>query len=267
MIRECLDEFIGACLSAGFFAFFLGCIRITPAEIVKNRAGEEDVLLQYNGYLTSECIKVILADVLAADIDGATFHIVETADQIDERRLRTSGSADNTDRLTGADGKVDIVKYRYFGIFGVAECHMIETDASVCDIKAWILWVVQSTFLIDDFCDTSCTGNTHGDHNEYHREHHQTHKNVHTVGKQCKKITGLKGGADHHMSTEPADQKNTAVYGKLHERRVPYDNRLGFKQHIVDVLAGLFKSAFFVIASYISFYNADRRYVFLNTFI
>ena len=126
---------------------------------------------------------------------------------------------------------------------------------------------MKSAFLIDDLCDTSCAGNTHGDHNEYHGQHHQTHQNVHTVGEQREQITGLKGTSDNHVCTEPADQKDTGVYRKLHQWRVPYNNGFCLKKHIVDVAAGLGETLLLVIAADISFHNADRGYVLLNALI
>ena len=115
------------------------------------------------------------------------------------------------------DIKIDIIEHRNFGILRIPERHMVEADASVCDIVARIGRVMKRAFLIDDLCDTSCAGNTHGDHNEYHGQHHQTHQNVHTVGEQREQITGLKGTSDNHVCTEPADQKDTGVYRKLHQ--------------------------------------------------
>ena len=69
------------------------------------------------------------------------------------------------------------------------------------------------------------------------------------------------------MCTEPADQKNAEVYSKLHQWRVPYDNGLCPEKHVVDVLACFFETLFFVIATYIGFYDADCGYIFLYTFI
>ena len=101
--RHPVDKFIGARQAADSFALFFGSVFITPAEVVENRTGKQYVFLQNNGYFISQSFHIVGTDILSADFDGAFRDIVQTADQVDKTRLRTSGSADDTDGLTGFD--------------------------------------------------------------------------------------------------------------------------------------------------------------------
>ena len=67
----------------------------------------------------------------SADENTAFGHIVEAADEVDERGLGTSGSANDTDRLAGFYGEVNIGEHRLCGCLAVTEGHMVKGDASV----------------------------------------------------------------------------------------------------------------------------------------
>ena len=108
--RHLLYEFIGTGHFAGPYAVFFRGVFIAPAEIIKNGPAEKDVLLQYYGDLVSEYFQIVVTHVDPSDKYSALGHIVQTADQIDQRGLGTAGSADDTDPLTGADPEIDVLE-------------------------------------------------------------------------------------------------------------------------------------------------------------
>ena len=104
---------------------------ISPAEILIDGSGEKHIVLQYDRDLVAEGVKIVGTDVFSADENTAFGYIVETADEVDERGLGTSGSADDTDRLAGFYGEVNIGEHRLCGCLAVTEGHMVKGDASV----------------------------------------------------------------------------------------------------------------------------------------
>ena len=140
---------------------------------------------------------------------------------------------------------------------------MIEGNASVRNIKVWILRIVEIALLIQNLGNTARTRKAHRDHNEYHRKHHEAHQNVHAVGQKAHQLSCCQAASDDHLRTEPADQKNTAVNGKLHQRRVEGKVFLCFTENFVDVLCCFVELTCFMILTHIRFYYADGGYVFL----
>ena len=112
-------------------ALLVGRMCISPAQILIDGSGEEHVVLQYDRDLVAEGVKIVGTDVFSADENTAFGHIVEAADEVDERGLGTSGSANDTDRLAGFYGEVNIGEHRLCGCLAVTEGHMVKGDASV----------------------------------------------------------------------------------------------------------------------------------------
>ena len=65
-----VDKFIGAGCLTGFFAFFFRRVRISPAQIVKNRSGKQSIFLKDYRDLISQNLRIVFADVHAAYADG-----------------------------------------------------------------------------------------------------------------------------------------------------------------------------------------------------
>ena len=53
-VRQALDELIRAGHPACFHAFLFRGVRISPAQVIEDRAGEEDIFLQDDRDLISE---------------------------------------------------------------------------------------------------------------------------------------------------------------------------------------------------------------------
>jgi len=126
---------------------------------------------------------------------------------------------------------------------------------------------VDICFLIQYFCNTTHTCHTHRDHNKNHRKHHKTHKNIHTIGKKTHQFSGCKRIHNNHFRTEPADQNNTGVNCKHHDRCIPDNILLCFYKNIINILACTLKFTCLFLFPYIRLYNADCRNIFLNRLI
>src|SRR5699024_1760266 len=210
-IRHSLNKLIRTGKTAGTAALFLRRVFVSPAEVVQDTSGKQDILLQYDRHFITKHFHIVASDILSAHLDTSGSYIIKTADQIDQTGLCASGSSDNTDRLTGTDGQIDILEHRLFAVFLISKIHMIENDASIGNFHHRMFRIGKIALLIEHFRHTSCTGDTHGNHNKYHRQHHQTHQDIHTVSKKAHQLSRGHGGADNHLRTQPADQQDTSV--------------------------------------------------------
>ena len=89
---------------------------VAPVQVVKDRAGEQRVLLEHDGHLISQDFRIISADVHTAHADASFIHIIEPADQVDQTALARTGASDDADGLAAFDVQVDIGK----GVFAAS---------------------------------------------------------------------------------------------------------------------------------------------------
>ena len=101
LVREALDELIGAGQLRHTDALFLAGVLIAPAEVVEDGAGEQDVLLEHHGDLVAEDVEVIIPDIHAAHADGAGLGVVQAGDELHQTGLCAAGAADDAQRLAG----------------------------------------------------------------------------------------------------------------------------------------------------------------------
>ena len=262
-IRHSLNKLIRTGKTAGTAALFLRRVFVSPAEVVQDTSGKQDILLQHDRHFITKHFHIVASDILSAYLDTSGSYIIKTADQVDQTGFGATGSSDDTDRLTGTYGQVDILEHRLFAVFLISKIHMIENDASIGNFHHRMFRIGKIALLIEHFRHTSCTGDTHGNHNKYHRQHHQTHQDIHTVSKKAHQLSRGHGGADDHLRTQPADQQDTSVYSKLHQRRVEAEIFLRFHEDLVNILARFMELICLIVFPHISLYHADRRHVFL----
>ena len=219
--------------------------------------------MQYHGHLITKSLQIITSYVLATHIYSAFIHIIKTADQVDQTGLRASGTAQNTNSLTGFDLQINTIQYRHLTVCIVSESHIVKPDASVSYFIIRIFRIGKVCFLIQYLNNSSGTCHTHGHHNEDHGEHHQTHENIHTVGEQTHQFACSKTAAYDHIGTEPTDSQNTCIDCKLHQRSVNCHNSFCIHEHIKNVAACLVELLDFIILTDISFYDSLGRNIFL----
>ena len=63
-------------------------ILVSPADILGDRSGKEHILLKDHRDGIAEHFKIIVPDIGAADLHTSFAHVIETRDQLHERRLR-----------------------------------------------------------------------------------------------------------------------------------------------------------------------------------
>lgn len=105
-VREAGDEFIGAGQLAGVNQFLVRGAGIAPAQIFLDGAGEQRVLLQNHSHVVPEDLQIVILYIYAADPDASLSRIVQPGDQLHQRALGGTDSAQYADG--GAAGDVQI---------------------------------------------------------------------------------------------------------------------------------------------------------------
>jgi hypothetical protein len=85
---------VGLSQLAGLDHLIIRGVAVAPAEIVLDRAGEQQILLEHHSHLIAESVEIVVPDVHAADPDRALGDVVETGDELDESGLGGAGAAD-----------------------------------------------------------------------------------------------------------------------------------------------------------------------------
>ena len=90
----------------------VGRLGLREADVVGDRAGEEERILQHDAELAAVRAQLELAQVVAVDADRALVGVVEAADELRRRRLAAARLADEREAAAGRDVDVDRVQHR-----------------------------------------------------------------------------------------------------------------------------------------------------------
>ena len=107
---------------------FIGCIQSSVTDILHNRSGKQMCILKHNSKGPSQIILFNLVDVDSIVTDLSILYIVETIDQVGDRRLSGSGRAYEGNLLTRLCVKCEIVKYHFF--ICITKSHVKEAHIS-----------------------------------------------------------------------------------------------------------------------------------------
>ena len=117
------------CKLGGCNTFLIRGIWISIFQVLHNRSGKQIDLLQYD---TEGCPQILLADLINVDSvvpDLTIVYIIETIDQIGDRRFSCSGRTYKCDLLTRFRIERHITQNLFDRI--VTEIHMIQNDIAL----------------------------------------------------------------------------------------------------------------------------------------
>ena len=96
-------KFIRTRRAACFPDLYIGCIHIAPFQVFTHGSGEQHVFLQNDIDCIAESGKIVRAHILSADADGAAASVIQTRNELHQRRFRRTCSSEDSYRLTGFD--------------------------------------------------------------------------------------------------------------------------------------------------------------------
>ena len=125
-VRETADEAVGVGQFCRRLHLFIGGIQFAEADVIGDGAGEQIGLLQDNAEGPAQVRLFDLVDVDIVIADFTALDIVETIDQVGDRRLAGAGRTDEGDFLARQGMQVDVMQHDF--VIGVAEIDVLERD-------------------------------------------------------------------------------------------------------------------------------------------
>ena len=109
----------------------IGGIRISPAQVFGNGAGEEDVFLEDHGHCVAQRFNIIILHIDAPDLYGTQGGIIESGNELDQGGFSTPGAADDADGFTASNIQIDVFKTQLMGVCRIAEADILKADRAV----------------------------------------------------------------------------------------------------------------------------------------
>ena len=125
-IRQHPDKSVCMCQFCSLYYFLIRCIQLTVTDILLDRSGKQMSILQNDAQGPSQ---VSLFDLIDIDIiipDLTVRHIVETVDQVRDRRLSCSRRSHECQLLSRLRIERQVMQHHM--VRCIAECHVIEAN-------------------------------------------------------------------------------------------------------------------------------------------
>src|SRR5579884_384781 len=103
--RERVDEFADVDLVGGLFHALVCDPTRAQADVLRNRPGKEERVLQNNAEALAQLLQIMLADVYTINQNASMLDIIEAHHQADAGGLAGPGMSDDGRRLVRLDGK------------------------------------------------------------------------------------------------------------------------------------------------------------------
>ena len=144
--------------------------------------------MQHHGDLVAQRFEVVVLYVHAAHIHGAFRRVVQARNEVDERRLRRAGPAQNADRLPAFDVQVHIRKSEFFRLFRIFEADVIKYDVAVRDFGHGVFGGNDVALFLQNRHDTLGRRARDDDHDEHHRKLHDGGKDLRRIHDERRQI-------------------------------------------------------------------------------
>ena len=267
LVREGLDELVRLGELTCGDELFVTRLRVAPAEVLCDGAGEEDVLLKHDGDLVTQELEVVLSYVDTADQHLALACVIEAGNQLDERGLRGAGTAHDADGFTRFNMKIDVREDVILSIGLILEAHVVEIDGAILHLSHRGCQIREGARLVQDLGDTLGRLGRHGHHDENHAEHHEGHEDLEAVGQERGELSDVEVGTvarDDRVGAEAQDEEHDGVDTELHQRVVQREEALGLREVALDVGRGAVELLHLEVLTNEGLHDAHAVDVFLH---
>ena len=139
---------------------FFRRVQLAVADVVHDRAGEDEAVLHHDRHLLAQGVQVYVAHIVTVNLHRAAVHIVEAGDQVDYRGFARARRADQRDGLAGIDVEGDILEDHLFRVIG--EGHIVKVHMTLDGRQVGrTLLGVDLNGRIEDFKDALGGGHRH----------------------------------------------------------------------------------------------------------
>ena len=124
-VRQHPDKSVRMCQLCSLYYFFIGRIQLAVADIFFDRSGKQMCILKNDTERPSQVSLLYLINIDVVIPDLSVRHIIETVDQVGDRRLSCAGGTDERQLLSRFCIQCQIMEHHM--IRSVAERHIVET--------------------------------------------------------------------------------------------------------------------------------------------
>jgi len=125
-LLELADELVRAYGLGRRDDFFFRGVELAVTDVVQDRAGEDEAVLQHNAHLAAQRLQLYARDIVSVNQNAAVRDIIEARDQVDDGRLAGTRRADQRDAFACLDVEAQSLKDVNSRI--VRERHVVEGD-------------------------------------------------------------------------------------------------------------------------------------------
>ena len=141
----------------GFLNLCHRSVRRSVADVLGDRAVEEERILQHRRDLASEALDRDVVDIMAVDQNAAFIRLVEARDQLCHGGLADAGGTDERQHFAGSAVERDVLQYR--DAFVIGKTDMVKSDLALDILKIFGTRTVRNlNRRIQDLHDTFRAG-------------------------------------------------------------------------------------------------------------
>lgn len=130
----CLDK-LGCLRNCGcLFDLRIRRIVFSEAQVGCDRSREQHTFLRHETDLIAQILHRNVSNIFSVERNLSARHIIETWDQVDQRRFTAAGASDDRRRLARLGNKVDVMQHILLGA-RITEVDVIEADNSVMNLQ------------------------------------------------------------------------------------------------------------------------------------
>ena len=130
----CLDK-LGCLRNCGcLFDLRIRRIVFSEAQVGCDRSREQHTFLRHETDLIAQILHRNVSNIFSVERNLSARHIIETWDQVDQRRFTAAGASDDRRRLARLGNEVDVMQHILLGA-RITEVDVIEADNSVVNLQ------------------------------------------------------------------------------------------------------------------------------------
>ena len=263
-LRQAVDEFVGAGDPACLPDFLLGGVLLAPAQVVQNGSRKQRVLLKDHGDRVPQRNEGVVVDGMAVNTERAGSNVIKPRDQLDQRTLGRTCSAEDAHRLSGLNGEGNVGEDIFLRLRAVFKINMIKGYGAFFNLQILRVFLCNVDLLVQNLRNAGAGGQRTGQHQEYIGDHHERIQDLEDVAEKAGQLPHLHFLYEDQVAADPEDEQDGRIHDKLHGRHVEGGEAEGCLGGGPEFRVGFVEFICFVIAADVGFDDPDRGQVFLD---
>ena len=255
--------------AASLFNLLVGCIGVTPTQIILNAARKQKVLLQNDRYAVAQTLNRILTHVNTANLYRALGNVIQTRNELNKCGFTRTRTANDTNGHARFNMQIDIGERKLLRMRRILKVNALKIDGAILYFGNGVFGIVHIGNLVKHLAHTLCGLCGNGEHNVDHGKHHQGHQNLHAVCQECGNLTDLytANAIDCHKGTKQKNDRHVEIHAEVHQGGVERYDTLRTGKVLANGVCSICKLLFFVFFARKSLNNTHTAYIFFNRLV